>query len=74
MILFEGGRALFVAVELDHGFEIVGRDGAVHFVLGDVAVGHRFLRSGPHFARDLPGAAMTKCGFCLAIIAMRHEA
>src|SRR6185437_16233148 len=38
--LVECRRALLVAVELDHRLEIVGRDRAVHLVLGDVGVGH----------------------------------
>ncbi|MEJ1970512.1 MAG: hypothetical protein WDN03_18075 [Rhizomicrobium sp.] len=41
--LVEGGRALLVAVELDHRLEIVRRHGVVHDVLGDVPVGHAVL-------------------------------
>ena len=44
--LVEGGGAVAVAVQLQHRLEVVGRDGVVDDVLGDVAVGgHGFA---PH--------------------------
>ena len=45
--LVKGGGAVVVAVQLQHGDEVVGRHRIVHGVFGDVAVGHRgFLHAG----------------------------
>ena len=41
--LVEGVGPLTVAVEIEHGLEIVRRDRVVHGVLGDVTVGHAHL-------------------------------
>ncbi len=38
--LVEGGRAIAVAIEVQHGHEIVRRHRVVHGVLGDVVIGH----------------------------------
>ncbi len=48
--LVEGVGALTVAIEIEHGLEVVRRHGVVHGVLGDVTVGHARLSHMSLFA------------------------